>query len=230
MTKKSTAAVKVVHAEPDMELLAKIVEMTQANSFLYVATHDLEPLLKHDLVEVNRDMVNPSAKNSFATRATTAGIHTIGAHSQRASPQPVQGVPTPARAQTAHAAENAPKAIRAPRVSTSGMTFATALMPPISPLKRGPKTSVYPFDTLEAPQRAPNGSITGMHSFFVPATSDRENPAKSLASTVSSASKRWRKKASDGHGEARKFYVQAVADGERWGHAGVAGAAIYRVE
>lgn len=44
----------------------------------------------------------------------------------------------------------------------------------------GTSASKYPFDTLEIGQ-----------SFFVPATEDMPNPGKSLASTVSSASKRY---------------------------------------
>jgi hypothetical protein len=51
-------------------------------------------------------------------------------------------------------------------------------MPAIT--RAGSRTSVYPFDALEVGQ-----------SFFVPATEEMPDPAKSLASTVSSASKRY---------------------------------------
>lgn len=51
-------------------------------------------------------------------------------------------------------------------------------VPPIS--RSGAAASIYPFDLLEVGQ-----------SFFVPATDDMPNPGKSLASTVSSASKRY---------------------------------------
>lgn len=52
---------------------------------------------------------------------------------------------------------------------------------PVPTIKRaGAATSFYPFDGLEVGQ-----------SFFVPATEDMPNPGKSLASTVSSASKRY---------------------------------------
>lgn len=51
----------------------------------------------------------------------------------------------------------------------------------IPPSKRGGKKSdIYPFEKLEVNQ-----------SFLVPASADRPNPAKSLASTVSSATKRY---------------------------------------
>lgn len=63
------------------------------------------------------------------------------------------------------------------------------------PSARGGKGgSVYPFDELPV-----NGS------FFVPATAERANPAKSLASTVSSATKRY-----EGAEPARKFTVRSV--------------------
>lgn len=63
------------------------------------------------------------------------------------------------------------------------------------PSARGGKGgSVYPFDELPV-----NGS------FFVPATEQRPNPAKSLASTVSSATKRY-----EGAEPARKFTVRSV--------------------
>ena len=63
------------------------------------------------------------------------------------------------------------------------------------PSARGGKGgSVYPFDSLQPNQ-----------SFFVPATEARPNPAKSLASTVSSATKRY-----EGAEPARKFTVRSV--------------------
>lgn len=63
------------------------------------------------------------------------------------------------------------------------------------PSARGGKGgSVYPFEQLGVNQ-----------SFFVPATTERPNPAKSLASTVSSATKRY-----EGAEPARKFTVRSV--------------------
>lgn len=51
----------------------------------------------------------------------------------------------------------------------------------VLPEGRAPRSStVYPFETMNVGQ-----------SFFVPATADKPNPAKSLASTVSSANKRF---------------------------------------
>lgn len=98
--------------------------------------------------------------------------------------------------------------------------------------RKGSATSVYPFDALEVGQ-----------SFFVPATEDTLNPGKSLASTVSSASKRYatengtrtinRRNKESGEMEQvevpaydyeRKFIVRSVEEN------GVKGARVWRVE
>jgi len=103
----------------------------------------------------------------------------------------------------------------------------------IPTIKRtGSATSIYPFDALEVGQ-----------SFFVSATEDMPSPGKSLASTVSSASKRYaiengtrtinrRNKASGemeqvevpAYDYERKFMVRSVEEN------GVKGARVWRVE
>lgn len=73
----------------------------------------------------------------------------------------------------------------------------------VLPEGRAPRSSsVYPFDTMNVGQ-----------SFFVPATEDKPNPAKSLASTISSANKRFSKEGADG----RKFTVKPVKSGVAYG-------------
>ncbi len=73
----------------------------------------------------------------------------------------------------------------------------------VLPEGRAPRaSSIYPFDTMNVGQ-----------SFFVPATEDKPNPAKSLASTVSSANKRFTKDGADG----RKFTVKPVKSGVAYG-------------
>lgn len=73
----------------------------------------------------------------------------------------------------------------------------------VLPEGRAPRTSsVYPFETMNVGQ-----------SFFVPATEDKPNPAKSLASTISSANKRFSKEGADG----RKFTVKPVKSGVAYG-------------
>lgn len=73
----------------------------------------------------------------------------------------------------------------------------------VLPEGRAPRSSsVYPFETMGVGQ-----------SFFVPATEDKPNPAKSLASTISSANKRFSKDGADG----RKFTVKPVKSGVAYG-------------
>jgi len=111
--------------------------------------------------------------------------------------------------------------------------FAVESGVPIPAIKRqGAATSIYPFDALEVGQ-----------SFFVPATDEMPNPGKSLASTVSSASKRYatengtrtinRKNKETGEMEPvevpaykydRKFMVRTVEEN------GVKGARVWRIE
>lgn len=79
-----------------------------------------------------------------------------------------------------------------------------------SPSRGGRGRSIYDFDGL---------AIGGF--IFVPATDDKPNPAKSLASTVSSATKR---------SAPKKFGVQSVEAGKVYGEftAPANGAVIYR--
>lgn len=106
--------------------------------------------------------------------------------------------------------------------TTSLFVLESGFVPPAS--KRGGiKANIYPFDKMEAGQ-----------SFFVMATEKRPNPAKALASTVSSATKRHAALYPTGHEKAgqptgkngAKFTVRArtVADGEK-----ADGARVYRV-
>jgi hypothetical protein len=100
---------------------------------------------------------------------------------------------------------------------------------PTSSGRGGRGGETYPFDQLAVGQ-----------SFFVPNTEAKPKAAKSMASTVSSATARYAVEVPgetrvDRKGntvpkteETRKFVVRAVEDGAPWGHAGVAGAGIWR--
>jgi hypothetical protein len=57
------------------------------------------------------------------------------------------------------------------------------------------------------------------HSFFIPSSDENPNPAKRIASTVSSANERL---------DPKKFAVRR-AEGTPWGFAGNTGAGIWRV-
>jgi hypothetical protein len=106
--------------------------------------------------------------------------------------------------------DNAGNATGAPVAMPSNFVVGTGFAPSVSRGGRG--RSIYDFGSLEV-----GGYI------FVPATEAKPNPAKSLASTVSSASKR----------SAPKVYrVQSVKGGVAYGSftAPSDGAVIYRAE
>ncbi|AMW36187.1 hypothetical protein [Xanthomonas phage XAJ2] len=107
--------------------------------------------------------VNPEMKNEagdLATRATSKGIEQMNAQNQ-----PATGDTT---AQTT-----------APAASKPSFQIEVATLPPVSGRGRSAGSSLYPFEQLEVGQ-----------SFFVPATAEKPEPAKSLASVVSAANKR----------------------------------------
>lgn len=106
--------------------------------------------------------------------------------------------------------------------STGFVVEAGVPMPSIS--GRGRTGTTYPFDKMEPG-----------HSFFVPNSEDKPNAAKSLASTVSSATARYTVPAADGSTktnkageqvpvmvETRKFVVRSVEEN------GVKGARVWR--
>ena len=120
----------------------------------------------------------------------------------------------------------------APAVEVSKPTFALETGIEIPPAKRGGiREATYPFESMEVGQ-----------SFFLPATADNPNPAKSMGSTISSANKRYaavypattgrdkkpHPKAGQPTGkDGRKFSVRprTVADGEKSN-----GARIWRIQ
>ena len=83
-------------------------------------------------------------------------------------------------------------AAAAPVTASGGFAIEAGVpMPSIS--GRGRTGTTYPFDKMEAG-----------HSFFVPNSEDKPNAAKSLASTVSSATARYAVPAADGSTKANK--------------------------
>ncbi|AXC34281.1 hypothetical protein P7I17_gp27 [Escherichia phage Halfdan] len=115
----------------------------------------------------------------------------------------------------------------APAVASNFAIVADVAMPGAS--RGGRSTETYPFDKLEKGQ-----------SFFVAATEAKPNPAKSLASTVTSANERYAEeipapKKSPAKGnvvpatrQIREFAVRTVEDGAPWGFPGVKGAGVWR--
>lgn len=167
-------------------------------------------------------------KGELATRATAAGAAKV-AEVQQTNAQTQQTTPS-----------------TGPQGAKPSFTVVTGV--PIPTVKRGGRSgTIYPFDTLEV-----NGS------FFVPATNDKPNPAKSLASTVSSATNRYavedgtkQVQERDAEGNklfldeaktqpkmitvpnykiTRKFEARSVEDGAPWGQPGVKGAGVWRTQ
>lgn len=90
------------------------------------------------------------------------------------------------------------KTEQAPQIVVRKPSFAVEDNIPVPTAKRGVGAGLYPFDEMGVGQ-----------SFFVPATEDKPQPAKSLASTVSSATKRY------AESDKRQFVVRSVEGGAR---------------
>lgn len=185
-------------------VLGTIVAATAEGSFSYTSTKDHNVLLKNGLVEVNAEMVNEASE--YATRATAEGI---AAYNELNNEQ----------------GEIVEEKVKP--------TFAIAANVEIPAPQRRRRTAEeqYPFSQLEIGQ-----------SFFVPNTDEKPDAYKSLGSTIHSANKRYSEViegqfTTNAKGEQvpatrqlRKFVTARVADGAPWGHAGVEGAGVWRVE
>jgi hypothetical protein len=105
---------------------------------------------------------------------------------------------------------------KAPRLSPASFEIDNDVAIPTIKRGGGRGGNLYPFDNL---------AVGG--SFHVAATDAKPNPAKSLASTVSSATKRYEAaKRSDGTPDVRKFIVRSVDASDKRG----AGARVFRTE
>ena len=128
------------------------------------------------LVEAGFAEINPAISNEAGELAT------------RATEKGIETVTSTATQETA-AVETA---AAAPVTASSGFAIEAGVpMPSIS--GRGRTGTTYPFDKMEPG-----------HSFFVPNSEDKPNAAKSLASTVSSATARYAVPAADGSTKANK--------------------------
>lgn len=173
--------------------------------------------------------VNPQISNDkgeLATRATQAGVEAFGG-AQQTNAQTSETNPS-----------TGPEGAKPSFTIVAGVELPT--------VKRGGRSgTVYPFDSLQVGQ-----------SFFVPASNDKPNPAKSLASTVSSATARYavqsgtkQVQAKDDNGNKltnpdqtpkmidvpnmvaqRVFVARSVTDGAPWGQPGVKGAGVFRTK
>lgn len=179
----------------------------------------LAALVQAGQVEVRDDITD--AAGNVAARITDAYMATLTAL------PPVAAAPAPVAPPQAPFAPPAATPA-APAAAPVASSFKIVSAVPMPAAKRFGKASVYPFDALVVGQ-----------AFFVPATKERDNPAKSMASTVNSANARYA--VSDGFEadgttpkfkNTRKFTLRRVHDGKEAGfgdeYAGVAGAGVWR--
>lgn len=186
---KKSKTVSTAAAAIDLAKLGEIVTATLAGGFVYVSANEVAPLVAAELVETNPAMTDE--QGNIATRSTTKGNETVNTENTNA---PAATAPV--------AAPAAPKPVFAVKKGFAALG--------VMAIKRGGGRGgeTYPFDTLEVDDY-----------FFVPNTDARPKAAKSLASTVSSATKRYADKT-----PARRFVVRAGSED------GVAGAFVSRVE
>ena len=185
--------------------LAEIVAAGANGLFTPAAVHG--PLVEAGLVEINPVMVNEAGE--IATRATQKGIESL------TGAIVVDNATTEANSETAATGKTE-------KVKSMFKIENEVPVPAISGRGRG--GNVYPFNQLEVGQ-----------SFFVANSESKPNAAKSLASTVSSATARYAVPAEDGLSktnkkgevvpvmvETRKFVVRSVEEN------GVKGARVWR--
>lgn len=178
--------------------------------YTHATAESVKPFADEGLVEVNTELTNESG--TPAVRLTEAGNQLHASHTQPQGDNSGQGASI---GQTA--------------TSTANSGFNIVADVPLPGGEVRGRAGTYPFDDLQV-----NGS------FFVPNTAEKPNAAKSMASTVSSATARY---ATEVAGETvknrkgnivpktietRKFVVRPVKDGAPWGFPGQAGAGVWR--
>ena len=174
MTTEKSAAKKTAEIATVITL-AEIVAAGAKGLFTPAAVHG--PLVEAGLVEINPAMVNEAGE--IATRATQAGIESLDSGAIV-----VGNATTEANSAIAETGKTE-------KVKSMFKIEDSIPVPTISGRGRG--VNVYPFDRLAVGQ-----------SFFVPNSEDKPNAAKSLASTVSSATARYAVPAEDGSTKTNK--------------------------
>ena len=175
---------------------------------MFVPESVYAPLVEAGLVEINPGMTDDNGY--VATRATQKGIESL------------DSAATVADNATSEATSATAETGKTEKVKTMFKIVDSIPVPTISGRGRG--GNVYPFDRLEVGQ-----------SFFVANDESKPNAAKSLASTVSSATARYAVASEDGATktnkkgetvpvmvETRKFVVRSVEEN------GVKGARVWR--
>lgn len=221
------------------DLLSAIVTATQGNSFVYTAEADYSPLVAAGYAEVNPGMMDYDGR--VATRATKEGIDAINdtttMNTTGNADTVIDSTTTTGTASPADATTTAPAADAAAASSDEIAIFSVPL-PEKKRVAFGGRSSSYPFEKLEVGQ-----------SFFVANSEKMPNAKKSLASTVSSATRRFAEAAKNDDGtpkmrkmtvagvkksvpvyvEHRKFELYA-GKGDAYGKGGVEGAIVARTK
>ena len=174
MTTKKSAAKKTAEIATVIGL-AEIVAAGANGLFTPAAVHG--PLVEAGLVEINPAMVNEAGE--IATRATQAGIESLDS-----------GAIVVDNA-TSEANSAIAETCKTEKVKSMFKIEDNVPVPAISGRGRGVK--MYPFDQLAVGQ-----------SFFVANDESKPNAAKSLASTVCSATARYAVPAEDGSTKTNK--------------------------
>ena len=212
-------------------LLIAVSQATLSGSYVYAGGKEQDALLKAGLVEVNGAIANEAGET--ATRTTDEGNRLAAEYQTDQDVADIDGVDgdTIGENHAANlAAETDARLAQNKIAERPSFAIAANIEMPIT-TRTSARQSLYPFDDLEVGQ-----------SFFVPATEDKPNPAKSLASTVTSANDRYAEEI-EGEFEVRggkevpkkhyhrRFAVRPVENGAPWGpeHEGKAGAGVWRV-
>lgn len=210
-SKKATAASR--------DLLGEAVNASNTGTPFMATEAEMSGLLKDTrgaLVEYNATIKDG---DKIAFRATALGVQVHSAAKPQSTPAPAPapatwGAPAAPMATPPAPAPAAPAAAPTNSGRRGTYKFGTGIPIPIA-ARGGRGSTVYGFETMDVNQ-----------SFFIPATDDNPNPAKRIASTVSSATKRL---------DPKRFIVRSVtanADMAReWDVSeGVKGAGIWRTE
>lgn len=231
-SKPKAGAVKTLATAINFTLLAIIATASASEvGYANVSQASAQPLADSGLVQINDKAEFKDADGNPAVRITDAGSKALAEHEQAKSAADVGGAAPGSNATSggSEPAGDAPKTTRAAAASA----FFIADNVPLPAGRSAPRVSggsSYPFDALQIGQ-----------SFFIAATEDKPNVAKSMASTVTSANARH---STEIEGQTRvnrkgnivpatyqtrQFIVRNVEDGAPWNQPGVKGAAVYRI-
>lgn len=197
-TKKQKEAREAAEkAAASRDLLAEAVQARNTGTPVMATEAEMSALVNAPggaLVEYNKQVVQG---DKIAFRASELGMAAFAnrgtANVGQPAPGPAWGSPAPQAGPTnpAPAGQPIPQTPGAPAASSGSKSFQfDANIPVPAPRRGGRGSTVYGFETMEVG-----------HSFFIPVSEDNPNPAKRIASTVSSASERLKPK---------KFVVRSV--------------------